>query len=246
MKLRTDRDKTEEIKKELAELTQSLKMTVHKAIYVGQLLTEQRKYLGHGNFVPWIEANFQMGQASAYRFIKLFDHSDKITNLGNLQDAYKQIETLEKQEKMTTDERNRSLIAEYRKTGVKPEGWDRSLDYVIQRDKEAGVKQKERIEKTFQDREDRAKDYQTEYKLNDTTYSDALRSASDSLIKKLDQQAEWKEKIRLSDGGKDDAFMDAIIEYFETLPDDNRRIEACNNIIKICRNISVELQRNVA
>jgi len=53
----------------------------------------------------------------------------------------------------------------------------------------------------------------------------------------------WKDKIRLSDGGKIDSFLDAIVDYMETLPNDNRRIEACNNIIKVCRNISIELQK---
>ena len=60
------------------------------------------------------------------------------------------------------------------------------------------------------------------------------------------KRQEWKEKIRLSDGGQEDAFMDALIDYLETLADDNRRLEACNNIVKICRNIAVELQKKSA
>lgn len=71
---------------------------------------------------------------------------------------------------------------------------------------------------------------------------DALHTAASNMIAKTKERDDWKEKIRLSDGGKEDAFMDAIIEYLETLENDSRRIEACSNIIKICRNISVELQ----
>lgn len=239
------KDRTDEIRNELALLNHTLKMSVQKAIRIGELLTEQKEYVGHGKFVTWLDSNFDMGQASAYRFMKLFEHQNKITKLGNLQDAYKQIETLEAQERQSKEERERYMIAEYRKTGKKPDGWDRSLDYRIKKADEGFAKQQERIDNEKRDREQRAAEYKAKQE-SDKTYtlhSEAFKLASDTLIQKLDKQAEWKEKIRLSDGGKDDAFMDAIIEYMDTLPDDNRRIEACNNIIKICRNISVELQK---
>ena len=235
-------DKTQEIKKELAELHNTLKMSVQKAIRIGQLLTEQKEFIGHGNFGAWMDAHFEMGHDSAYRFMKLYAHADKIPNIGNLQEAYKQIETIEAQEKMTKEERTRGMVAEYRKTGKKPDGWDRSLDYRIKKDEESTLKQKERIEKTFKEREQRATEYK-QASAGDEVFSDALKIATDKFLTKSQERNDWKEKIRLSDGGKEDSFMDAIIDYLETLPDDNRRIEACNNIIKICRNISVELQR---
>ena len=37
------------------------------------------------------------------RYIKLFEYSDKCDNLSSLQDAYKQIETIEAQAKMTLE-----------------------------------------------------------------------------------------------------------------------------------------------
>lgn len=137
------------------------------------------------------------------------------------------------------------MVAEYRRTGVKPAGWDRSLDYRIKKDEEGFAKQQERIGQAKQEREQRSREYKARQEENETL-SETLRLASDVFIKHTAQRNEWKEKIRLSDGGKEDAFMDAIIEYLETLPDDNRRIEACNNIIKICRNISIELQKRMS
>jgi hypothetical protein len=99
----------------------------------------------------------------------------------------------------------------------------------------AAIKQIDAIK----ERERKANEYKT-------TYTDeALRIATDRFLEKSKNIATWKEKIRISDGGKDDAFLDAVIEYLETLPDDNRRIEACTNIIKICRNNSVELQQAI-
>jgi hypothetical protein len=235
-------DRTQEIKRELAELHSTLKMSVQKAIRIGQLLTEQKEFIGHGLFLKWIEANLDISADTAGRYMKLYVHNDKIRNLPNLQTAYQQIETLEAQARQTQQERDRAIIAEFRRTGKKPDGWDRSHDYIIQKDSGAEARQKERLAQELRDREQRAQEHRATQK-TDTTLSDAFLKATSGLVEKLEQRSAWKEKIRLSDGGKEDAFMDAIIDYLDTLPDDNRRIEACNNIIKICRNIAVELQR---
>ena len=105
------KDRTQEIKKELAELNTTLKMTVQKAIRVGQLLSEQKEFVGHGNFVKWIENNLDIDDNTVYRYIKLYSYADKIPILGNLQDAYKQIETIEAQAKLTAEEKQRKMIA---------------------------------------------------------------------------------------------------------------------------------------
>jgi hypothetical protein len=249
MQMDVVQDRTQEIRNELTLLNHTLKMSVQKAIRIGELLTEQKEFVGHGNFIAWIEGNLDISFDTASRYIKLHEHDDKIRNLPNLQKAYQQIETIEAQEKQSREERDRGMIAEYRKTGAKPPGWDRSLDYIIKKDADAEVRQRERLEQEKQDREQRAREYRerqeatTHYKLDGDISTEALRVAADTFIAKSQERQNWKEKIRLSDGGKEDAFMDAIIDYMETLPDDNRRIEACNNIIKICRNISVELQK---
>ena len=44
----------------------------------------------------------------------LYEYRNKTANLSDLQEAYHQIETLEKQERMSTEERNRSMIAQFR------------------------------------------------------------------------------------------------------------------------------------
>ena len=177
----------------------------------------------------------------------LFRYRDKTAKLADLHEAYQQIETLEQQAKQSKEQRERTLIAEYRKTGVKPTGWDRSLDYRIKKDDEAKKAQTDRIEQERIARENRAKDRkesQTEA-THHTVFSEALKTTTETIIGKMEKREEWKEKIRLSDNGKE-PFMDAIIDYLEGLESDSRRIEACNNIIKICRNIAVELQRKAA
>jgi hypothetical protein len=83
----------------------------------------------------------------------------------------------------------------------------------------------------------------SERQQRDTLFDNALNDAINNSVAKSSERQQWQDKIRISDSGKEDAFNQAIMDYMETLPDDNRRIEACNNIIKICKNISIELQR---
>lgn len=235
-------DRTAEIKKELSELNQSLKMSVQKAIKIGELLTEQKEIIGHGGFISWIEDNLDITDQTARNYMRLFSHNDKIKNVLDLQTAYIQIETIERQEKQSNEERKRSLISEFRKTGKKPEGWNRDCDYVIQKDKENEIKQEE-LKKQFEQQRQENINKREQEKLTDDLFTQTLNNASNQFIKQVTERKEWQDKIRLSDSGKEDAFNQAIMDYLETLPDDNRRIEACYNIIKICKNISIELQR---
>jgi hypothetical protein len=240
-------DRTAEIQREIADLNSALKMSVQKAIRIGELLTEQKEIVGHGLFLSWLKDNIDISERSAQMYMKLFSYKDKTAEIADLQSAYRQIETIEAQAKKSKEERDRQLISEYRRTGTKPPGWDRSLDYRIQKDKEAESKQNERIEKEKKEREQRAKEYKDKQESfnqpSSNILTDAFQTVADAFIEKTNKRNAWKEKIRLSADGKESAFMDAIIDYMETLESDTRRIEACNNIIKICRNISVELQR---
>lgn len=122
-------DRTQEIKKELSELNDCLKMSVSKAVRIGELLTEQKEFIGHGNFLSWLENNFDMSDKNAERYMKLWQYKNKIDKLSNLQEAYFQIETLEKQEKQKEEQEDNKKIFQYKKTGVKPEGWERKHDY---------------------------------------------------------------------------------------------------------------------
>lgn len=235
-------DRTQEIKKELADLNQSLKMSVQKAIRVGQLLTEQKEFIGHGKFISWIEDNLDITDETARKYIKLFQYKDKTQLNWNLQEAYQQIETIERQEKQSAEARKQTLIDEYKRTGKKPAGWDRSLDYLLQKEQEEEARREQRV-KELKENMRREQEEKERRRNQDDLFSHATQQIIDEGFKSIRERQEWKEKIKISNNGKDDPFMDALMDYLETLEDDNRRIEACNNIIKICRNISVQLQK---
>ena len=225
-------------------IIKSARRSVQDAIKIGEIISEQKKLLPHGEFLPWIETlPFDTNTGERYR--KLYYNANKIPNVGNLSEAYRQIETIEQQERMTDEQRKRAMISEYRKTGVKPAGWDRSLDYILKKDDEEHEKLQERIKKMKaeqEDREKRAEEYKKEQQA-DSIFSDALRNATDEYLSKHKEKEEWKAKIKLSQSGEQDKFIDALMEYLEELENDSRRIEACQNIIKVCKNLSVKYQQ---
>ena len=65
------------------------------------------------------------------------------------------------------------------------------------------------------------------------------------LTSKVEERETFKEQIRISSEGKENPFIDALIDYLQGLDDDNRRLEACHNIIKVAKSIAKELDRKV-
>jgi len=138
-------------------------------------------------------------------------------------------------------------------TGKKPSDWDNETEKAYRRELKERQDRTARIESykdevAEKERKRREAEEQAKideemrrkaYELNDEMYQ---RLASDALHHH-EKRAKLKERFKLSQDGVKDVFIDAIMDYLDELQDDNRRIEACNNIIKVCRNISVELQK---
>jgi len=215
--------------------------SVQDAIKIGEIIAEQKKLLQHGEFLPWVRT-LPFEQRTAYRYLSLSDHSCKVATMSNLQEAYRQLETIEQQEKQTAEQRKKAMIAEYRKTGIKPDGWDRSLDYIIKKQDEEKAKFEERSRKHFEQAE-KEKQERIKQENAEDIFSSVLNNAANEIIGNMKKRSEWKDKIKVSNNGKEDSFVDAIMDYLDTLEDDNRRIEACYNIIKVCKNIAVDLQK---
>jgi phage protein D len=141
--------------------------------------------------------------------------------------------------------KSQERVTKYRKTGVKPEGWQHGTDDKLAKEeaerdarikasweaKEAREAENERLENERADRERSRHEYIEKHK-----------EQTRQLKAVLEKRESFKEKIRISAEGMNDPFQDALIDYLEGLNDDNRRIEACYNIIKICKRIAVELQ----
>lgn len=209
----------------------SMRRAVPDAIRIGQIIAEQKEKLEHGQFLPWVKT-LPFAERTAYNYLSFCKYQDKLANVANLQEAYKQIESLEAAEKRREDEHKQKLILERIKTGIKPDGWDRSLDYEYDKRIKFGGYAKLRD------------DYKPpeKAKLKQEIDSELLSKAADMFIEQSKKRSTFKDKIRLSQDGKNEPFIDAIMDYLDELENDTRRIEACNNIIKVCRNICVQLQ----
>ena len=55
-----------------------MRTTLEKAIEIGRLLTAQKAKCGHGKWLPWIKANLEFGDRQAQRYIRCYDHREKL------------------------------------------------------------------------------------------------------------------------------------------------------------------------
>ena len=212
------------------------------ALEIGQTLNECQKNDG---FVEWLKTNVSFSHQTAYRYISLFNYQSQIAGANNLTEAYKLIETLEGQKKRNEAEKANQRIAEYRKTGKKPEGWRQHTDDKLAQEEAERDKRLEQIKQEAlnrkQEAEKEAREREAERARLSADTESVLRFLGEE-AEILNERARFKEAIRLSADGMKDPFQDAIIDYLQTLQDDCRRIEACHNIIKICKHIAAELQ----
>ena len=74
-----------------SKIISHLRQSLQKAIKIGELLTEQKKSLRHGEWGPWIKRNLPFSDQTARNYMKLHHHRDtfKIKNVLNLTEAYR-------------------------------------------------------------------------------------------------------------------------------------------------------------
>lgn len=80
--------------KQAADALQTGKKAVMIAWECGQTLIEARREVGHGNFGEWLEENFEQGEKTAYRYVKMAEvlNLSELTNLEDLTSAYREAE----------------------------------------------------------------------------------------------------------------------------------------------------------
>jgi len=228
------------------QIESKIRTAVDDAIELGRLLTVQKEKLEHGEFLPWLEGNCTFSQQSASNYMRLYQHHDKLPTVSNLQEAYKQIKVIESQRSISESKKSKLRVKEFLRTGKKPEGWRRGTDDRILKEEQEfqdRLRQLEEDEERARLKREESKRQREETGENIRYLNDHMEEAATAFIEKQRKVSEFKDRIRLSDGGKDDVFIDAIMQHLDSLPDDSRRIEACNNILKVVRNIANELQR---
>lgn len=95
-----------------------LRSSVDDATEIGRLLTEEKGRLEHGEFLPWLKENISFHIDTAYQYMKVFRHKNKIRSVRNLQEAYRLVENLEAQERREKERVNRQKIKQFEQTRV--------------------------------------------------------------------------------------------------------------------------------
>ena len=161
----------------------------------------------------------------------------------------KQIETRAKQD---ADKARVGKVLQFERTGKTPEDWDESAEKLAAKRAKDSRERKKRIDaeiaksKETHKRQEAENAKQEEVDRDFEIEAEWIADAAAEMVEQHERRQSFKERIRLSDGGRDDVFVDALMDYLEELDDDNRRIEACTNIIKVARNIAADLQRGTA
>jgi len=85
-----EKSRIQEIARLHAEIVGHLRMSLDKAIRIGQLLTEQKKSLKHGEFTPWLKANIPFTDRTARNYMRLHQERDRIKTetVSDLAGAY--------------------------------------------------------------------------------------------------------------------------------------------------------------
>ena len=80
-----------EINRLHGEICQAARTTIEKAIRIGELLTEQKAGLKHGEWLPWLKANVEFSRQTADNYRRVYEKREdlKLLNVGNLTDAYR-------------------------------------------------------------------------------------------------------------------------------------------------------------
>lgn len=164
-------------------------------------------------------------------------------------EEHQEVKAIEERKAMDRHTAIRHMVIHRVKTGNIPKDWDDEVEKAYQRHLKDSKERQESINQFADDMERKKADQKKlhddfEQDMNELNESsDILKQATDQLMENLKKRSAFKEKIRLSSSSKNEPFIDALIDYLETLEDDNRRLQACNDIIKITRRIAVELHQ---
>ena len=127
-----------------SKIRNDIKNAILKAIKVGELLIGVKNKIDHGEFGAWILAECEFSESTAKRYMGLFKFQNVIKGAEDFADAYKAITDERKRLALIDNDRVYKLIAQYERTGKKPEGWDNACEYYYRKMKEEETVKEER------------------------------------------------------------------------------------------------------
>jgi hypothetical protein len=110
-----EKSRVAEIVKLHAEIGGYLRMTLDKAIRIGELLTEQKTGLKHGAWLPWIESNLPFSERTAQDYMRFYDRREELksASVADLRAARKLLAPLPETEETGSFSEIMKLTQEY-------------------------------------------------------------------------------------------------------------------------------------
>jgi DUF3102 family protein len=71
---------------------------VQDAIAIGEFLTNTKASLGHGEWLPWIDANLEFSHDTANNYRRLYDNRHKLRSVRNITEAYRLLSSNDQEE----------------------------------------------------------------------------------------------------------------------------------------------------
>jgi len=230
------------------EIVRGSKDLVRKAIIVGEEIIRAREIAGHGEFGKLIDGGlFDMKKANVYNYIKVAEYSAKVQTIGNLQEAYKLIESEESKKKQAEQADQRQRIQYRVEHNEKPRTWQRSDDYAWKKYQDEQQARDERI-KAFNDRQRTLNNSNSMNDGLDEELAQAKQKANDSedFINDYlqNEQNKLADMQNLKITNQNGSILQLIESYLANLDTDSQRIEECYNLIKYCKDKAIKLQQN--
>lgn len=95
------KDLAQEIIKKHLEFQARQLGTLHLAVEVGEMLTEQKENCDHGEFTPWLQENLPFSIRTAQKYMSVYSNKDQYEKLGvnGLSEAYLLISPVKEEDK---------------------------------------------------------------------------------------------------------------------------------------------------
>src|SRR5665213_3095606 len=107
-----------EINKRHAEIIKAARTSLDNAIRIGELLSETKSGLKHGEWLPWLQSNLTFSDRTARNYMRCYDERERLKaeTISNLTEAY-------------------GLLAEHNDSPPKPPGTDADRPTLTQAEK---------------------------------------------------------------------------------------------------------------
>jgi len=107
------------------DIEDTKKSNLEKAIKIGELLSQQKLEMEHGEFLPWLRLNFGVGKSerTLRDYMRYYRHRDKMADAANLSEASDIVYKIESELREKRETEAREMVRQYELTNIKPKGW---------------------------------------------------------------------------------------------------------------------------